>query len=139
AAMPKYRLILGPLMIAGLLLVFYLDEKLQELNLNSDFAQAVHLRLLFPHRDHLPAGLLLLALFLLLIPIAARELGVIFRAKGLSTNSLVYTAAGIAGTLTIYAMPASTPSQRAIAIVATLTIVVFLVALVKHAWGGRTQ
>src|SRR5438552_518114 len=99
--MLKYRLIFGPLMIAALLLIFFLDDKLQELNLNGEFAQSLHLRAFFPRRDHLPAGLLLLALFLILIPIAARELGVIFRAKGFSSDSLVYAAAGIAGTMTV--------------------------------------
>lgn len=83
--MLKYRLILGPIMIAFLLTVLWLDQ----------WAQSA---------GHARAGMvILLVLVLPGIRFAARELAVLLRAKGVATGFRVLFLSGAAGCLGVYA------------------------------------
>ncbi len=84
--MLKYRLILGPIMIALLLGVLWLDQWAQ---------QAGHAR----------GGLvILLVLVLPGIRFAARELAILLRAKGIATGYRVLFLSGAAGCVGVYAV-----------------------------------
>lgn len=130
--MLKHRLIFGPLMIAGLLLVLYLDNRLDRLDLTGTPWQG-----LLADRTYLPAGLLMLALFLALIPLAARELSAIFQAKGIPANSAMVAASGLVGCVLLYAVPTSLDSQSAIALFGTLAAGVFVATTLTYSWAHR--
>lgn len=84
--MLKYRLILGPIMIALLLGVLWLDQWM---------AQA----------DHARAGLIILLVLVLPgIRFAARELAILLRAKGVATSFRVLFLSGAAGCVGVYAV-----------------------------------
>ena len=82
--MLKYRLILGPIMIALLLGVLWLDQWAQD-------------------AEHARAGLVILVLLVLPgIRLAARELAILLRAKGIATGFRVLFLSGAAGCVGVY-------------------------------------
>ncbi len=123
----RYRLIFGPLMIALLMGVFYLDNRLDQVGISDSWLQS-----LFFGRTYLPAGLVMLFLVLALIPLGARELVTIFRAKGISADTAMVAWSGIVGCLSLYILPSSIDAQRAVAIFASIVILLFFVSLVKY-------
>ncbi len=132
--MLKHRLIFGPLMIAVGLLLFYLDERLDRLDLTGTAAQAW-----LGGRPHLPAGLLLLTLFLMIIPLAAAELRRIFLAVHIPVHLTSLWLSGTLGCLLVYILPHHLASQSTLAIYATGMVGVFLFALIRHSWRGQTE
>ena len=83
-AMLKYRLMLGPVMIAALLGVLWLDQ----------WAEGA---------GHAKAGLAILVLLLLPgIVLAGAEIARLFQAKGVPTHGRVLAAAGIMGCAAVY-------------------------------------
>ncbi len=129
AAMLRYRLIFGPIMIAALVGLVLLDEQLDRLDV-----QATFLRALFPDRSHLPSGLILFALFLTLIALGSRELAAIFRAKQIPAQNGMCMVAGMIGCALAYVIPGTMSSQTAVALFATVIVAVFLFALVKYSY-----
>jgi phosphatidate cytidylyltransferase len=123
------RLIFGPVMIVLLVGLMLLDNRLDQVDLRGTGLQVV-----FLGRPNLPAGLILVALGLVIVPLAVRELCAIFRAKSIPADPIMVTASALLGYLVIYAVPSSLDSQRAMALLATLAIGVFLAALVKHSF-----
>lgn len=135
ADMLKYRLIFGPLMIAAFAVIFHFDNRLDNVPLNGTVFQR-----LFLGREYLPAGLLMLGAFILLIVLSAREFSAIATAKGIPADTFMLTLSGITGCVLIYIIPVGVNSQVATAAVATLMSVLFLMALVKYSWvNQRTQ
>lgn len=127
--MLKYRLIFGSLMAAGVLGLCYLDHLLDQVDLTGTWLQP-----LFAGRTYLPSGLLLLALFLVLIVLAAGELCRMFRAKGLAVDPLMVNMAGLAGCLLLYMAPHRMDSQATMAVFATLAVVLFLATVLRFGW-----
>ncbi len=127
--MLKYRLIFGPIMIASLLGIFYLDNQLDRIDITGTIWSD-----LFGGRSYLPSGLLLLASFLVLICLGAGELCNIFKAKNIHADRTIVTVAGVSGCLLMFAMPHTLDAQSAMAIFATLLIGLFILALLKHSW-----
>ncbi len=127
--MLRYRLLFGPLLLVLVFAVCWAEEQLDALRLEGTVWQTV-----FLGREYLPAGLLLLTILLAVIPLAARELTRIFRAKGIEADVWMLSFAGMLGCLMTYAIPSRTGSLSASALVATLTVAVFLTALVRHSW-----
>jgi phosphatidate cytidylyltransferase len=123
------RLIFGPVMIALLTGLMLLDNRLDQVDLRGTALQP-----LFLGRANLPAGLILVAMGLVIVPLAVRELCAIFRAKDIPADPVMITASALLGYLVIYAVPSSLDSQRAMALLATLAIGIFLAALVKHSF-----
>lgn len=133
--MLKLRLIFGPMMIAAMLALFYFDNSLDQLDLTGTVFER-----LFAGRAYLPAGLLMLLAFLLLIPLLARELVQIFHAKGIHANPVMITASGMIGCTLLYAVPHKLNSQNTMAIFATVLVVLFLATLLQYAFRHqRTQ
>lgn len=114
-------------MIALLLGVFYFDNQLDQVVIEGTIWQT-----LFFGRTYLPAGLVMLFMVLMLIPLGARELVTIFRAKGIDADTAMVAWSGIVGCLSLYILPSSIDAQRAVAIFATIVILLFFVTLVKY-------
>lgn len=130
--MLRYRLISGPLMLLATAAILFFDNKLGQVNLSGTWVQT-----LFLGREYLPAGLLMLAVFILLIVLTSREVCTIMRAKGIDADPVLIAASGVAGCVLIYIIPMRVKSQEATAFVATLMSLIFLLALVKHNWLKR--
>ncbi len=133
-AMLRYRLIFGPIMILALAGMFYLDEWLGQLPIRGQLMQS-----LFPGRNYLPAGIIMLVLFLTLIAFGARELTAIFRAKNIPAQSGMVALAGLVGCAMIYIIPHNLDATTAMAVLATLVVGIFLVTLVRYSYLGRIE
>lgn len=131
-AMLKYRLIFGPLMIAALLFVFWLDNRLDQVVIEGTFWERI-----FLGRDTLPAGMLMLLVFLTLIVLGTREFAALARAKGIPADRFMLTVAGLTGCVLIYIVPNAVNSQVTVAFVATLMAVLFIASQVKYSWLHR--
>lgn len=132
--MLKYRLIFGPLMIAALIGVVLLDSVLDQMDLTGTPLQG-----LFMGRTYLPAGLLMLVCFAVLVMLGTRELCLIFRAKGVVIDSPVIILSGLLGLILFYAIPYGLESQTAVAIYGTAMAGLFLTTLVIHSRQGQTE
>jgi phosphatidate cytidylyltransferase len=131
--MLKYRLVFGPIMIALLIGVFYLDNRLDRVELSGFWQQ------LFLGRTTLPAGLVMLAVLLTVIILASRELCRIFHAENIPASPFMVGLSGCIGCTLVYIIPYTTDSQQTIAIYASFMVGIFVLSLVRHSWGGRTQ
>ena len=133
--MLKLRLIFGPVMIAALVALFYFDNWLDQLSL-----QGTSLASLFLGRAYLPAGLPMLVAFLMVIPLAARELVAIFHAKGIEADPKMVTLSGVIGCSLLYVVPSKLDSQKTMAVFATVVVVLFLASLLEYSFKQkRTQ
>ncbi|HAI14000.1 MAG TPA: hypothetical protein DCM28_20010 [Phycisphaerales bacterium] len=130
--MLKYRLMFGPIMIGVLLLVFYLDSKLDQMDISGTVLQD-----LFAGRTYLPAGLLLLLAFFGLILLGAGELCRIFEAKGIASSRSVVSLAGLSGCLMMFAIPHTADAKMTMAVFGTIICVLFLLSLIKQCWLKR--
>lgn len=130
----RLRLIFGSIMMTSLVAVFCIDDWLDRIELRDTWLQPV-----FPNRPYLPAGLLLLAIFLVLITLAGRELCLMFRAKAVEANTSMMVIAGGVGLVLVYIVPYKLTSQQTVGIIATLMVLVFLATLVQYSWKGRTE
>jgi phosphatidate cytidylyltransferase len=132
--MLKYRLIFGPLMIAVLLGVVVLDGVLDQVDLTGTPFQD-----LFLGRTYLPAGLLMLLCFAVLVVLGSKEMCLIFRAKGVVIDTPVIILSSLLGLVLFYAIPHGLASQTAVAIYGTSMAGLFLATLIIHSRRGRTQ
>lgn len=129
-AMLKHRLIFGSSMIAGLLLIFFLDNKLDQL-----MATDAQVRQLTG--DGLPNGLLLLIVILAAIIPAAGELCTIFRAEDVDADRLMVTGAGMLGCVMLYTIPEDFSARNTIAVLTSVMIALFLLTLLKHSFRAK--
>ncbi len=127
--MLSQRLTFGSIMIAAMLGLFYLDNRLDQVSIAGTVWQDV-----FNGRDHLPAGLPLLAVFLTLIVLGARELARIVAAKGQEPHLGLLTLAGVSGCLLMFALPQKTDARTTMAIFASLFVLLFIATLLRHSW-----
>lgn len=130
--MLRYRLIVGPLMLAALLAVLWLDARLDRLSIEGTPWQT-----LFLGRTYLPAGLVLLLVFLLLVVLGSRELRDIFRAKAIDPPLWLLILAGWVGCLAMYIIPHRLDASAAVPLLATLIIAVFLASVFQHGWARK--
>lgn len=121
-AMLKYRLILGPIMIALLLLVLWLDQWAEQ-------------------ADRARAGLvILLVLVLPGIRLAAREIELLFRVKNVPTNFRVLFIAGAAGAVGVFVCVGESrdlPGNPGLIIV-SLAGFALLLGIGVRSWGRNT-
>ena len=123
--MLKYRLMLGPIMIAALLGVLWLDQWAAD-------------------QGHARAGLTLLVLLLLpAIVLAARELALLLVAKGVPTDARVLAAAGVAGCCSVYLTTLAdelgwSQSIPPGVVIAMLAIGSMLLGIVARCWRRNT-
>ncbi len=132
--MLKYRLIFGPIMIVLMLTLFFMDDRLDQLPISDTIWQTI-----FLGRSYLPAGLVMLFVFLMMIPFGTVELIRIFRAKGIHADPFMVGLAGMAGCFSLYILPSWIDPQRSVAILSTTVVVLFLMTLIRFSWRGRTQ
>ena len=130
--MLRHRLLYGPIMIAALIGLFYLDNQLDRIDLTGTWWQDV-----FLGRSHLPRGLLILAVFLALIVPLSKELCDIFSLKAIAVDRVMVALAAVSGCLLMFAVPQSLSSRSTMAIFASMLIVLFLLTLLKHSWVRR--
>lgn len=122
-------------MILLLVGLFLADSWLDSVKLSEGFWQT-----LFLGRTTLPRGLLLMLVFVFLAYVAAGELVTIFHAKGIEASRWVVRLSAIAGCTFMYAVPSGMDSQVAVAAFATMTIILFMIAIIRHSyWSKRTQ
>ena len=119
-------------MVAGLLLFVWADHWLDRVNISETFWSG-----LFGGRSHFPAGVLMLVLFLIVIPLGARELCRIFRAKGIDADVTMIALAGVLGCLLCYAVPHQVNAPLTAAIFASVFVLVFVAALAKHSVAAK--
>lgn len=127
--MLKYRLVFGPIMIAALLAVLYVDDWLDQVNLDGTIWQD-----LFLGRTYLPAGLPMLALILVIIALASRELCRIFWAENVQASPFMVGLSGIIGCVLVYIIPYRMDSQQTIAIYASFMVGIFVMSLIRHSY-----
>lgn len=125
-ALLRFRLIFGTIFIAGLLLVFWVDSRLDYVVLSGASSD------LFGGRTYLPSGLALLALSVGLLPFASWELTQILRANDVRARTWLTCFAAELGLLLHFAIPWSTDAAQAVAMVGTALVAMFLVSLVYH-------
>lgn len=121
--MLRFRLIFGTIFIAALLLIFWVDSRLDYVVLSGAWSD------LFGGRSYLPSGLALLGLSVGVIPFAAWELTRILRANDVRARTWLTCFAAELGLLLHFAMPYSTGAAQAVAIVGTALVAMFLLAL----------
>jgi phosphatidate cytidylyltransferase len=122
--MLKYRLIFGPIMIIALLVLIYFDAKIGPIELP------------YCAGYKLPAGILLFAIFLLVIVLGSGELVAIFKAKGVEVHHSIMMLAGVAAFVAMYL---GAGSQQSIGTVLTPLVAVFVIALLRHVWKKKTD
>jgi phosphatidate cytidylyltransferase len=122
------RLVLGPMLLLMLLGLLWLDEWL------SHIVMPMGLRNLLPPDvgPNFARGLVVLIAGLLIVPIAARELGAIFQSAGVAASRRMLTLASMSGLLVCAAIPLKTNPLHAVALVATVATCVLVSSMLWH-------
>lgn len=121
--MLRHRLITGTILIASLLALIILDDRLD------GAAIPESLGWLFVGRETLPRGLVLFLLGLVVMPLAGLELSRIVARNGIATRPWLTSLAATIGLVLSYAVPASLDAISAVAIVSTGTVLVFVASI----------
>lgn len=129
--MLRYRLLLGPVLIAVIVAVLWADEALDRAAVPGALAPLLGGRATFP------PGVGLLTLALAASPLAASELARILRANGIGASTLLTWIATVCGLLVACLVPTAMPAPRAVMIVATAATFVLILSIL-HASRGRT-
>lgn len=124
--MLRYRLTFGPLLIAAVVLVAWLDQWLEGRAIGP-FWQAI-----FLGRDTAPPGVAIFCAAIAISFFASRELSRILKDKGILASRRVNTTAAIAGLLVSTIIPADVSAVTAVAIVASASGSVLLFSLLFH-------
>ena len=125
--MLKYRLTLGPTLLLALLGALWLDGYLETLPSPPWLTQ------LNPALGPtLPPCTVILVLGLLIVPLAARELGAIFKAGGVAASRRWMAIAAMAGLLVSAVVPSGISPVHAVALVATTGAALLVGALLWH-------
>ena len=132
--MLRHRLVFGSIMILAVLTLFYLDDRLDRLDLSGTFVQS-----LLGGRNQLPSGVLFLALILAIVVAATQELAKLFRVKGVRVDVLMMTLASTSGCSLFYVFANGPTDGSAMAAVASVVAVLFLAALIRYARDRRTE
>lgn len=123
----KYRLTLGPVMVLALIGVIWLDEWLDGLATPARWIESIPAL-----RPTLPPGIMLLALGLLVVPLAARELASVFRAGGIHASRRWLSIAAMAGLLVSALTPAGPNATTGVALVGSVATGILIASLLWH-------
>lgn len=122
--MLKYRLITGPLLILLFVAIVVFDSYLDTVQLHGFWQK------MFRGRDDLPRGIPLFVFAVCVaVPMAAWELSNIFAAQGIATRRTLTAVAAMLGVVLSYSIPMDTAAIKAIAVVSTGMILVFVASL----------
>lgn len=128
--MLRQRLIFGPILLAGLFLLLWVDEWLDARSIPDSW------RSWWPGvSTTYPAGSVLLLAGMLVVPLAARELASMFHAGGIQASRRWLAMAAMAGLLVSAATPRQSSSVNAVGLVATVGTVVLISSLLWHIRG----
>jgi phosphatidate cytidylyltransferase len=127
----RNRLTFGPIMLAGLALVLVLDHNLQGWTRN--WMKATY------GADRGVGGIGILFLLILILPLATREIGILFSAERVRPYPLIAGAGSAA--LVIHAFLTQFPPFKSVAASVLAFIVAFipLLAALRRAWDKQTQ
>ncbi|MEM1331154.1 MAG: phosphatidate cytidylyltransferase [Planctomycetota bacterium] len=117
--MLRYRLLVGPILILGLLAGFWLDALVDGVPLPGWLAEA-------SGRETWPRGTVLLAMAIPISVLAARELAYLLKAKGLVASRFVMTISAIAGLGVSCFVPAGAGGVQAVAVSSTAAMAVLV-------------
>lgn len=131
--MLKHRLITGPILIAVMLVIVWIDDRVDTVPL-SGFWQD-----LFRGKAHPPRGLVLFIVGLIVAPMAAVELCRIFETQGIRTRRWLTGFAAALGLTLSYSIPMTTGAITAIAIISTGMILVFVASLLTFSQHRNVQ
>jgi len=120
----KQRLIVGAALIAALVFALWADQKLDGMPTPEGLRGLLGATL--------PPGLAMLAIGLVVVPIAAREMGRMFKAGGVQASRRWMAIAAIAGLLVSIAVPLNLSATHAVALVAAVGTCVLVGSLVWH-------
>src|SRR5688500_2022857 len=128
----RNRLTFGPIMLAGLALVLVLDHNLQ--GWTRGWMQAT-----FPGAVRGVGGIGILFLLILILPLATREIGVLFSAERVRPYPLIAGAGAAA--LVVHAFLTQFPPFKPVAASVLAFVVAFipLLAALRRAWDKETQ
>jgi len=129
----KYRLMTGPILIVLLLGVVLFDTWLDTITLTGGWQRV------FAGKDHLPRGLALLCLAMILAPLMARELALIVERSGIMARQWLITLAAMTGLILSYSIPMGMDVIDAVAVVATGLIVMFVLSIVTFSSGRNVE
>lgn len=132
--MLRQRLILGPILMAALIGVLWLDEWASDEPLPSWWPDA-----LTGKSGTWPDGCVLILVGMIIVPLAARELARIFHAGGVQASRRWLAVAAMSGLLVSAAVPRYASAVNAVAMVATVGTAVFLASLAWHIRGRHLQ
>lgn len=125
--MLRYRLSLGPVLLAALFAVFWLDQ------LIAGAAIPAPIQGLFPNRDQLPRGVAIFTTLAALTPLAAYELAKILRANSVAASVPLTCLAALAGLLASWVIPAGSPTAGpTVAAAAIAVLVVSMTFYARH-------
>jgi len=131
--MLRYRILSGLGLTIAVVLVFWLDSRLESWTLPGAWSE------LFAGRATLPPGLLILLATLVIAPLAARELCAIFRANQTSATVWLTSLSAMAGATALYLTLMSGSALHAVATLASVLIGCFVLSLVWHIRGAQVQ
>jgi phosphatidate cytidylyltransferase len=122
----RQRLLLGPVLIAGLILMAWGDQRLHGAVIPEVF------RGIFGGREHFPPGVIIFICSVLISIVASRELATIFKANNIRASKRIMTSAAILGLLVSAIVPVAVPAPVAVAIVSSAAVAVLLASIVFH-------
>jgi phosphatidate cytidylyltransferase len=131
----KHRLLLGPILLLLLIAALWLDQVVDGFAIPAGFPLVHRLG----WTGTFPPGLVMLALGLILVPLAARELGAISAAGSVKASRRWMAIAAIAGLVVCAFVPANTNPVHAVALIATVGTLVLVGSLMWHVREKQTH
>lgn len=122
----RHRLLLGPLFIALVIALAWLDQWLDGVALGAP------LRGVFGGRETFPPGTIVFVASVILAVLGARELATILAANSIVASKRIVTLAAVAGLMVSCLVPSDLPSPVAAQVVGTVGTCVLLVSLAYH-------
>jgi len=123
----RYRLIFGTIMVAGLMALIFADDRIGRINIGGTFLQPLLL-----DQSYLPAGVLVVGVFLVIAALGARELADLFIAKGVPADRTVMIISAMLGLATMYLTPRDAPGRLVLPLAMTPLVVAFLLGMLRH-------
>lgn len=131
--MLRYRVISGIGLIAFGLAVFWVDSRLDTVTLSGFW------RDLFPGRESPTPGLVLLAVAMMVMPMAAWELHRIFRSNQVETTYWLIVTAVLITSVTMYITPMRLDAKAGMSVIASVQVGCFVATLLWLAHRARVE
>lgn len=125
--MLRHRLIFGPILIAALVLIAWLDHTLAGRALPDAFRT-----ILQEPTPVIPPGLVIFIAMVVASVMASRELAAILRAEGIQASKRIMTTASIAGLLVSCLVPARWEATTSVAVCSSAAVGVLLLSLLFY-------